>query len=147
MKPDQKTLQKMIKMAKTAQKNAYVPYSGFQVGTAILSKRGKVFSGANVENAAYKGICAEGSAISAMVTAGEKKISAILIVGPDNKSVTPPCGDCRQRISEFADDATKIYCVSRDAKQIQIFTRDELLPHSFGPRNLAEAKKLKKRKK
>lgn len=147
MKPDRKTLQKMIKMAREAQKNAYAPYSGFQVGAAIVSQSGKFFPGANVENAAYKGICAEGSAISAMVTAGEEKIAAILIMGPDNQSVTPPCGDCRQRISEFADDATKIYCVSQDAKKMKGFTRDELLPHSFGPQNLAATKDLKQRKK
>ena len=89
--------------AKIAQANAYAPYSRFKVGAALRSQSGAVYSGCNVENAAYpEGFCAEAGAIAAMALAGERRIAEILVVG-DGDALCTPCGGCRQRIREFAD--------------------------------------------
>lgn len=122
--------------ARAVRERAYAPYSGFQVGAAILSRGGHTYLGCNVENAAYpSGTCAEQSAIAAMVAAGEKDIAAIAIVG---SSAEPcfPCGACRQRIREFADGATKVIAGGTlGAEQFET-TLDALLPHAFGPEQL-----------
>src|SRR5271157_3086455 len=88
--------------ARAAQANAYAPYSRFKVGAALAAASGAVFSGGNVENAAYpEGVCAETSAISAMARAGERRIAEILVIG-DGEGLCTPCGGCRQRIREFS---------------------------------------------
>jgi cytidine deaminase len=117
------------------QKNAHAPYSNYFVGTAILSKSGRIFAGCNVENAAYpQGACAEANAIGAMVAAGEGEIAAVLSVFAGEPTGTP-CGGCRQRIREFAPPNTPIY--SCDLTGVRAtYTLDELLPHSFGPDHL-----------
>ena len=86
------------------QKNAYAPYSNFQVGVAIKSENGQIFSGVNVENVAYpEGTCAEAGAIAAMIAfAGESKITEVYVIANGPKPV-PPCGGCRQKLAEFAD--------------------------------------------
>ena len=85
------------------QKNAYAPYSKFQVGVAIKSENGHIFSGVNVENVAYpEGTCAEAGAIAAMIAAGESKIIEVYVIANGPRPV-PPCGGCRQKIAEFAD--------------------------------------------
>ena len=85
------------------QKNAYAPYSKFQVGVAIKSGNGNVFCGVNVENVAYpEGTCAEAGAIAAMIASGESKIMEVYVIANGPKPV-PPCGGCRQKIAEFAD--------------------------------------------
>ena len=118
-----------------ARAKAYAPYSNFPVGAAIRTASGRVVSGANVENAAYpQGSCAEASAISAMILAGEREIAAILVVGAGEGLVTP-CGGCRQRIREFAAPETPVYVAGPDGLR-RTFTLDELLPCSFGPSNL-----------
>ena len=120
------------------QARAYVPYSRFRVGAALATPSGAVFAGCNVENAAYPvGCCAEASAISAMVGAGETAIAAILVVG-DGDGLVTPCGACRQRIREFAGPATPIH-VAGPAGVRASFTLEALLPESFGPGHLGVA--------
>jgi len=117
--------------------NAYAPYSKFFVGAAIRTSTGRVIASCNVENAAYPtGTCAEAGAIAAMVAQGETKIVEIAIVGVKNNPCYP-CGACRQRIFEFSDAATRIHL--RDGVTGEVITHsiDNLLPHAFGPRDLA----------
>ena len=129
------SLDELFAAAQAAQAQAYVPYSRFRVGAAIATPSGRIFSGCNVENAAYPvGSCAEASAISAMVGAGERKIAAILVIG-DGDALVTPCGGCRQRIREFAEPATPIH-IAGPAGPRAAFTLNELLPHSFGPDHL-----------
>ncbi|MBV8103322.1 MAG: cytidine deaminase [Hyphomicrobiales bacterium] len=121
--------------ARAAQMNAYAPYSRFKVGAAVRTPGGAVFSGGNVENAAYpEGVCAETSAISAMALAGERRIVEICVVG-DGDALCTPCGGCRQRIREFADARTTIHVAGPDGVR-KTFTLADLLPESFGPGHL-----------
>ena len=121
--------------ARAAQANAYAPYSRFKVGAALTTPSGVVFSGGNVENAAYpEGVCAETSAISAMALAGERRIVEICVVG-DGDALCTPCGGCRQRIREFADARTMIYVAGPEGVR-KTFKLADLLPESFGPGHL-----------
>lgn len=132
--------QALYEAAHKAQANAHVPYSHFPVGAAILADDGEIYAGCNVENAAYPlGACAEGSAISVMVSAGASAIHKILVIGKGPAPVTP-CGGCRQRIREFAALDTPVYCCSDDGDEILEFTLGELLPASFGPDHLEAAR-------
>ena len=125
----------LFEAAKAAQALAYVPYSRFPVGAAIRAASGRIYPGANVENAAYPvGCCAEASAISAMIGGGEHAIAAMLVIGKGDLLVTP-CGGCRQRIREFAAPDTPIH-IANEAGLRASFTLADLLPHSFGPDNL-----------
>lgn len=125
----------LFSAARAAQANSYSPYSKFPVGAAILTNTGTVYAGCNVENAAYpQGVCAEASAISAMVTAGERTIAAILTVCP-GEQLSTCCGGCRQKIREFSTPDTVIYAAGPRGVMAS-FTIDELLPASFGPENL-----------
>ena len=121
--------------AKAAQARAYAPYSRFNVGAAILAPSGAIYSGCNVENAAYpQGACAEAGAIAAMALGGERRIVEIVVVG-DGEALCTPCGGCRQRIREFADPKTPMHIAGPEGVRAS-FTLDELLPHSFGPDHL-----------
>ena len=127
--------QALLDLAIEAMQNAYAPYSHFQVGSAIRSTNGKIYSGSNVENAAYpEGCCAEASAISAMIRDGERIISEIIVVGKGENLVTP-CGGCRQKIREFATTETKIHVCDPQGLR-KSYTIEQLLPDSFGPENL-----------
>lgn len=129
------SLDELFSAARAIQERAYAPYSGFKVGAAIATPDGRVFSGCNVENAAYPvGSCAEAGAISAMIAAGENRIAAIVVMGEGENLVTP-CGGCRQRIREFAQPDTPIHVAGPDGIR-ESFTLDALLPFSFGPDNL-----------
>jgi|GEM_PF-49299 len=109
---------------------AYAPYSGFRVGVALLSESGRVYVGTNVENASFPvGICAERSAISAMVAQGDRKIVEIAIATSSPEPV-PPCGMCRQALWEFGKDA-KIVLVGASGKHV-VMSMPELLPWAFG---------------
>lgn len=126
----------LLEAARGAQANAHVPYSKFPVGAALRTVTGRVFVGANVENAAYpEGICAEGSAISAMATAGEREIDTIVTVC-DGDMLATPCGGCRQKIREFATAATRILVAGERGFRTSYSIAD-LLPDSFGPDNLS----------
>jgi cytidine deaminase len=126
----------LFEAALTAQRTAYAPYSGYLVGAALRTASGRIFAGCNVENASFPvGLCAEAGAISAMVAAGERVIAEMLVVG-DGEALTTPCGACRQRIREFAAPATLIHIADRNGVRAS-FSQSSLLPHSFGPDNLA----------
>lgn len=129
MKVDDEAL---IEAAKEVRTRAHAPYSHYFVGSAVLDEKGRIWSGCNVENAAYpEGICAETSAIAAMVAGGGKRIVAISAVG-GHGTVGPctPCGGCRQRIREFADRNTRIVLLDEHGKPRR-YTVEELLPASF----------------
>lgn len=121
--------------AEAIRAKAYAPYSRFKVGAAILADDGKVYTGCNIENAAYpQGNCAEASAIAAMIAGGATRIKRIYVTGPGSVPVTP-CGGCRQRIREFADlDVTVISHGVEGAPLAE--SLGGLLPHSFGPEYL-----------
>jgi cytidine deaminase len=126
----------LFEAALAAQGAAYAPYSGYRVGAALRSASGAIFAGCNVENASLPvGVCAEAGAISAMVAAGERVIAELLVLG-DGGALTTPCGACRQRIREFAAPEAPIHIADRDGVRAT-FTQSSLLPHSFGPDNLA----------
>lgn len=125
--------EELIGNAMSAMKNAYAPYSEFCVGAALLGESGKVYKGCNVENSSYSVTnCAERTALFKAVSNGERKFSAIAIVGGKNGRVEEycfPCGVCRQALSEFCRKDFKIYLYN--GVEIQTYTLDELLPHSF----------------
>jgi cytidine deaminase len=130
------SLDALFEAARTIQAKAYAPYSRFKVGAAIATPDGRVFTGCNVENAAYPvGSCAEAGAIAAMVAAGGSRIAEIVVMGEGDNLVTP-CGGCRQRIREFAGPGTPIHVAGPEGIR-KSFTLDELLPFSFGPDNLS----------
>ncbi len=127
---------KLIKAALEAKEMAHVPYSGFHVGAAVLMEDDKVYTGCNIEIASYSPtICAERTAIFKAVSEGKKKVKAIAIVG-DSKH-TYPCGVCRQVIREFGKDAKVI--IANDEQDYLVYQLEELLPHSFGPEDLANS--------
>jgi homotetrameric cytidine deaminase len=117
----------LLDAAREAMHNAYAPYSTFRVGAAIRGAGGGIHIGANVENAAYpQSQCAEAGAIGAMIAAGETRIAAVAVVA-EKLDLCPPCGGCRQRLSEFGSADTPVY-LGTDTST----TLGELLPLSFG---------------
>lgn len=111
--------------------SAYAPYSRFKVGAALRGRSGAIYTGANVENAAYpQGQCAEASAIGALVAAGETAITAVAVVAETSDTCTP-CGGCRQRLAEFGSAGTPVY-LGRPIRPAQVVSLAELLPLSFG---------------
>jgi cytidine deaminase len=130
-------LENLIPAALKAQNSAYAPYSGHSVGAALVTDDGRVFSGCNVENAAFPlGLCAETAAIAAMVTGGGGRIAHMAVAGPGHSPCTP-CGGCRQRIFEFAGaNGTRITVISSAGKVLLETTIAELLPYAFGAKNL-----------
>jgi cytidine deaminase len=128
-------LDELFAAAKAAQMRAYVPYSRFKVGAALRADDGKIYTGCNVENAAYPaGACAEVGAISAMVLGGGSRITAMLVLG-NGEALCTPCGACRQRIREFAAGNVPIHVADANGVR-KHFTLEDLLPFSFGPDNL-----------
>jgi len=125
----------LIDAAIAAMAKAHVPYSKFRVGAAVRGASGAVYAGCNVENASYpEGCCAETSAISALVMGGEGRIVEVAVAGRGEPLVTP-CGGCRQRLREFAEDSVKIHICGPDGLRRTV-TLGELLPLSFGPDHL-----------
>ena len=131
----------LIEMAIQAMGKAYTPYSNFKVGAALLTKSGKVYTGCNIENAAFTPtICAERTAVFKAVSDGEIEFEAIAVVGGPNGDLketgdyTGPCGVCRQVLMEFAPEITIISANS--AEEYFVNTLEDLLPKGFGPKNL-----------
>jgi cytidine deaminase len=122
----------LIRAATEARENAYNVYSNYAVGAALIDDRGHLHVGCNVENAAYPlGSCAEAGAIAAMVQQGGKRIVSIAVVGgAGDIGPCTPCGGCRQRISEFADNDTVILAID-DSGEWQRYSIEQLLPASF----------------
>ena len=128
--------QKLIDHAKEAFKNAYVPYSHYPVGSAVLTESGEIFMGANVENVAYPvTVCGERSAIFNAVSHGHRSFQAIAVV---TKSGGTPCGSCRQVMAEFGTD-TLVLIANVDGDLLQTFTVGDLLPHAFNEEDLNAA--------
>ncbi len=129
--------------ALSARLKAYVPYSHFQVGAALLAANGTVYSGCNIENAAYTpSNCAERTAFFKAVSEGVRDFSAIAIAGGAEGSkeldYCAPCGVCRQVMMEFCDCDTFRIILAKSEEDYRSFTLGELLPMGFGPKNLAK---------
>ena len=138
------SIQQLIREAFSALEYAYVPYSRFKVGAALLTESGKIYTGCNIENAAYTpSNCAERTAFFKAVSEGMRDFQAICIVGGKDGVPTEyaaPCGVCRQVMMEFCDPETFQIILAVSREKYDIFTLKELLPFGFGPDNL---KKLK----
>lgn len=118
----------LIEKAKEAMKNAYTKYSGFNVGAALLTKSGKIYTGCNIENSSYGAtICAERVAFTKAISEGEREFEAIAIVSSSG-DFTYPCGICRQFMSEWG---TKLKLILENGKETKIYTLDQLLPEAF----------------
>ena len=114
---------------------AHAPYSRFPVAAVVRGASGAHYSGVNVENAAYpQGWCAEASALSAMVSAGETELAEIAVMATGD-AICTPCGGCRQKIREFGTSSTRVLCYGPEGLRAT-YTLEELLPHSFGPDHL-----------
>jgi len=138
------TKEALIIEAKKARDHAYVPYSHFQVGAALVTKSGKIYHGCNIENAAYAPTnCAERTAFFRAVYEGEREFEKIAIVGGKEGSeadeLCAPCGVCRQVMMEFCDPEEFEIILATDPEHYQVFRLKELLPMGFGPGNLAES--------
>lgn len=122
--------EQLIKAANEGRNNAYARYSNFLVGAAVLAEDDQIYKGCNVENASY-GLCncAERTAIFTAVAAGNRKIKAMAIVA-DTPGPVAPCGACRQVMSEFCDENTKIYLTNLQGN-VEEWTMDQLLPGAF----------------
>ena len=128
------TPEKLVEMAVEAMHHAYAPYSGYQVGAALLCKDGSVYCGCNIENASYSPTnCAERTAFFKAVYDGHRDFVAIAVCGGKDGVITgafPPCGVCRQVMREFCEDDFVIYMVGSDGSYESV-TLAQLLPHSF----------------
>lgn len=124
--------ERLIQAAKNVRQNAYAVYSKYRVGAALQDEIGRVHTGCNVENAAFpEGSCAEANAIAAMIAAGGRKIVAIAAVGGhDQLEPCTPCGGCRQKIAEFADENTRVILIGEN-NVTRIYQLNDLLPESF----------------
>ena len=133
-------LKELITKALSMRKMSYTPYSHFNVGAALLSKDGRIFTGCNIENASFTPTnCAERTAFFKAVSEGVKEFEAIVIAGgPADKEpedFCPPCGVCRQVMSEFCDDDFKIILAKSETEYMTCTLKDSL-PERFGPKNL-----------
>ncbi len=134
-KLDRKTLKALAEEALRMRAASYVPYSKFRVGAALLTSGGKIYTGCNIENAAYgPSNCAERTAFFKAVSEGERDFAAICIAGgPDGAEeldYCPPCGVCRQVMSEFCGGDFEII-LARSPEDHKVFTLDQLLPERF----------------
>jgi cytidine deaminase len=118
----------LIRTAIDAAEKSYSPYSKFRVGASLLTKDGRIFTGTNVENRSYGGtICAERTAVVKAVSEGYRDFEAICIIGLDTGQILPPCGMCRQFISEFGSDIKVI--MSNNKSEYEIVEMKNLLPY------------------
>ncbi|MEH7114059.1 cytidine deaminase [Neobacillus niacini] len=125
----------LIEEAKKARDKAYVPYSNFKVGAALLTVDGKVIHGCNIENAAYSvANCAERTALFKAYADGDTQYEALVVVGDTKRPITP-CGACRQVISELCNKDMKVILTNLNG-EIKEMTVEELLPGAFSPEDL-----------
>ena len=127
------THRELLNAALVAREGAYVPYSGFSVGAALLTAEGTVYTGCNVENASFSAtLCAERAAFAGAIGAGERKFVAIAVAGGKGRKAdpeTPPCGVCRQVMAEFCNKDFEI--IWGNEQDLSCHTLEELLPLSF----------------
>lgn len=130
MQNSNERVEELVISAKNAIENAYAPYSHFKVGAAVLTETGKIYSGCNVENGSFGATnCAERTAIFKAVSEGERKIKAVAIASADGR-ITPPCGICRQVMSEFMEDNGLVILACNDGEN-KVYTLSQLLPERF----------------
>ncbi len=134
-------VERLIRLALAARENAYAPYSGFAVGAALQAASGRIYTGANVENAAFSPTnCAERSALFHAVSQGERAFVRIAIVGGPKgqapESLCAPCGVCRQCLLEFCDPKQFECILAVSTEQYERRSLEELLPLGFGPSSL-----------
>lgn len=134
-------IEQLIDLAIKQLEFSYVPYSHFKVGAALLAKGGEIYTGCNIENAAYTPTnCAERTAFFKAVSEGIKEFEAICVVGGKEGILTDfasPCGVCRQVMMEFCDPDTFQIIMALSRENYEVYTLRELLPRGFGPDNLA----------
>jgi cytidine deaminase len=124
------TLGRMLGIARAASERAYAPYSKFSVGAALLDEQWRIHDGCNVENSSYGlSMCAERVAVGKLICAGGKRIVATVIYAP-TESLTPPCGACRQVLSEFADNSAEVHLFNLQGER-HVTTMERLLPEKF----------------
>lgn len=137
---DQTDIQRLIRAAVSMLDRSYAPYSHFRVGAALLSEEGQIFTGCNIENAAYTpSSCAERTAFFKAVSEGVREFSAICIVGGMNgilTDYTAPCGVCRQVMMEFCRPETFRIILAKGEDDYKVFRLADLMPEGFGPGNL-----------
>ena len=127
-------LKEEIELAKKVRKNAYVPYSNFKVGAVLKTKKGKTYTGCNIENNGIQSICAERVAFCKALSEGEKEFESILVIGGYNEETAMkeeclPCGYCRQLISEFVNKDFNISTICEN--NVKAYKISDLLPYSF----------------
>lgn len=132
----------LIALAKEARTHAYIPYSGFAVGAALLTKEGKVYQGCNIENASFgPTVCAERTAFFKAVYDGERDFEAIAVVGgkggEEPSGLFPPCGVCRQVMREFCADDFKVIMGGKGDEYV-VMSLAEILPASFSPSDMGK---------
>ena len=132
--------QKLMSTAIEYRKRSYSPYSGFQVGAALLSAEGEIFGGCNIESASFSPTnCAERTALFKAVSEGVKDFTAIAIVGGKANAepeFCSPCGVCRQALVEFCDPKTFVVYLGTGPEDYKGYLLEELLPYSFTPKNV-----------
>ena len=130
------TPEKLVELAKEAMTHAYVPYSGYKVGAALLTASGAVYTGCNIENAAYSPtVCAERTAVFKAVSEGERAFVMLAVAGGKDGvlgGAFPPCGVCRQVLAEFCSPETPILVVTESGRYDE-YTLAQLLPAAFSP--------------
>lgn len=133
------TNEQLASLAIKAMDNAYVPYSNYRVGAALLTKSGKIYTGCNIENAAYSpSVCAERTAIFKAISEGEREFIKIAVAGGKNGEITgefPPCGVCRQVMAEFCGGDFEILVVSGENRFTE-YKLSDILPFSFNPEHI-----------
>ena len=123
-------IERLQAAASAAREHAHAPYSKFKVGAAVLDDQGRVFAGCNMENAAYPlGTCAEAVALGAMVVAGGKTCTHVLVIGGEGD--LSPCGGCRQRIAELCSPDCIVYALAADGTALKEWKMADLLPYAF----------------
>lgn len=140
IKIDEIPAAELIKSAMEARKKSYAPYSGYQVGAALLTNELRIYTGCNIENAAFTpGICAERTALYKAVSEGKRRFKAIAIVGGKKDGPLQyafPCGVCRQVMREFVIPDEFALIIGKSPEDYKVYSLEELLPESFGPDNL-----------
>ncbi len=127
--------QRLVKLAGEAREHAYAPYSKYRVGAALLARSGRIYTGVNVENAAYpNGICAERTAVFKAISEGEREFVAIAVVTGNGGT---PCGACRQVMAEFGLDLVVLIADTGGEVRQEVLLSD-LLPGAFGPADLGK---------
>jgi cytidine deaminase len=133
MQKDREQIDRLVAAATEVRGNAYAPYSDFEVGAAVLAG-GRIFTGVNVENASYPmTMCAERNAVAAAIAAGERTIDCCAVVTGEDRP-TPPCGGCRQVLSEFGASSLVVSETSDGSRAM--WALEDLLPEAFGPDDL-----------